>query len=124
MCPSWSTAASFFLRMRRETADGRKRPRIGWGEELGALRTWLTAKMSRAGFEPRRGCTTSPGLDRPEKTISWAMQGARMAQIRRDPARGDGILFPRRDSRPTDPGSHSPISGSAPFTLVMFGQGL
>jgi len=55
-----------------------------WGEKLGAPGMWLTGKMSRAGFEPRRGCTTSPGLDRPEnddilgdaKTHAWLKSGA------------------------------------------------
>ena len=37
-----------------------------------------------------------------ETIISWAMQPARMAQIRRDPASEVVSVSPRRDFRPTD----------------------
>src|SRR5258707_11181677 len=66
---------------------GETGPSIGWGEELGAPRMWLIAKMFRAGFEPRRGCTTSRGLDRTEN---------------------DDILGDAKRTRGSNPGRSSP----------------
>jgi hypothetical protein len=67
-------------------------------------------RLIRAGFEPRRGCTTPPGLERPENdhilgdaTRTHGSNPARFSQR-------SGIRFPRRDFRPT--GSWVPFAVS------------
>ena len=98
-----------------ETANGRMKALDRWGEKLGAPKMWLTATTVPRRFEPLRGCTTPPRVWRGWRTIlSWAMQPARMAQIRRDPASEVVSVSPRRDLRPTGswvpfrPRAHSP----------------
>ena len=68
---------------------GEKEPRIWWGEKLGAPTLWLPLNLSRAGFEPRRGRTTSPGLERTENdqilgdaTCTHGSNPARSSQAR------------------------------------------
>jgi hypothetical protein len=86
-----------------------------WGEELGAPRTWLTAKISRAGFEPRRGCTTSPGLDRPEND---QIMGAARRTHGSNPARSSqGRWYPFSRAEIFAPPILGPIRPFAPRHL-------
>src|SRR5580700_5335914 len=128
MCLRCPAAASFFSRLWRgkgRMANGRtgKWGLIGGGEKLGAPRMWLTGKMSRAGFEPRRGCTTSPGLDRPENDD---ILGDARRTHGSNPARSSqrsGIRFPAPRFSPHRSWVPFADTPGAPFTLVMFGQG-
>jgi hypothetical protein len=83
------------------TYRSRPRPRR-WGEKLGAPRMWLTAKTVSAPVLSRSVDVPPRRVWRGRRTIlSWAMQPARMAQIRRDPASEVVSVSPRRDFRPT-----------------------
>jgi hypothetical protein len=49
--------------------------------------------------------------------MSWAMQSARMAQIRRDPASEVASVFPRRDFRPTGSWARFALSPTRPLAV-------
>ena len=59
------------------------------------------ATMRLIGFEPRRGVATSLASMVQRAITCWALQRARMAQIRRVDIDRSGTSWARRDFRPT-----------------------